>query len=114
MLGATFVHGLDKAKLRDLADDLESLDDLHHIYMEALTSLDFSELCAEAKVKWVGGDPVFYDECGLAIFPVSEAGLAFMMSKSPELVLQQQADLAAVQAFLDEHGTAHIYEVATF
>lgn len=55
MHGSTLVYEMQKKRLTRLAKDPDAIEDLGHIALDVLTTLDFERLCGKAKVTWSSG-----------------------------------------------------------
>jgi hypothetical protein len=113
MLGATFIHELERDRLAKIS--VNDLDDFLLVQMDVLATLDFQLMASEAGLTWSEGEPVFYDpEDGLAIFKVSSEGIRFALGRADDLDEDQRADLSRLKNFTERYGTETIYEFATF
>lgn len=115
MLGSTFISENDLEKLRSLKEDLDALDDLAHVSLDFLSTLDFETLAANSGVRWMTAEPLVYDEeDGIVVVKVSPEGLERVLTERNEFDEDQVIDLDSLRAFVRAHGTENIYELATF
>jgi hypothetical protein len=114
MLGSTIIAEKDPSRLARITS-VEDLDDLSHVDLDAMTTIDFESLATAGNVAWAEGDPIQFDEDGgIALFKVSEAGLSYLLSHAASVPEEYQQDVRTLAEFVAKNGTAHIYELATF
>jgi hypothetical protein len=115
MIGSTLIYETNKKRLRKIEEDIDALDDFTHVELVTLTTVDFEEICCAAEgVEWAAGEPVVFNDDGLAIFPISQSGIEYVLTHGDALTAERQADIELIRAFVSEHGKQHIYELATF
>lgn len=72
MAGSVFVVAEHTHQLLELAQDVDKLDELDHVEMDYLLTLDFEAICAPARIRWSEDTPIAFDEeLGVAIAGVT-------------------------------------------
>lgn len=116
MVGSTIIYEPDVERLNEI-EAIDDLEDFKTVDLEVLTTLDFQEFveAMDGGPQWADEDALFLDEeAGIALFKVYAAGLRAVLQMEKALHPDQRRDLDALQAFVDQHGVEHIYELATF
>lgn len=92
------------------------LEQLDHVALDGLLTLDFETMLAGTGMSWSAGEPVQFDEqAGIAIFQVDPESLRLVLSESTaDVDPRHAADLAKLRSFVSVHGANGIYELATF
>jgi hypothetical protein len=115
MIGSTFIHETDSTRLATLETDLDGLEDMTIVELDSMITLDFEAICTPAEIDWSLGDPVVFNEsAGIAVFQVSPDALVHVLGADGAMASEQAEDLEKLRAFVNRHGTSHIYQLATF
>lgn len=113
MLGSTFIATETPEELIGL--EIDNLDQLRHVSLEELITLDFELTLQDSEIKWVQGQPVFYEEeAGIAIFQVNPAALQAVLATDSSLSASHPEDIAQLRQFIRKNSAENIYELATF
>ncbi len=115
MLGSTIAY-IPEASMPARVDQFEDLFDCAHVGLDVLLTLDFVTACQAAEIDWFGGEPKLFDkESGLPLlFPISEPGARYIRTYAGWITPEQAEDAARLADFIDEHGTARLFEVPGF
>jgi S-adenosylmethionine hydrolase len=121
MIGSTivFIPVLPKNKATLFKRIIET-EEYETIYLEGLTTLDFSIMTMQEGTNWnAPQNPVVYNEkFGLVITHIDQAGLQSVLDFTGELenidTETQQSDIEQLRSFADLYGTDRLYELVAF
>jgi hypothetical protein len=113
-MGSTFIAESDRSKVAAVREP-DDLDQVTHVHLDGMITLDFEEALGTAGVTWTDGEPLhFNEEEGVALFKVNETALAHLLEHVADFPEEHRADVQKLVAFVTQHGIANIYEYAAF